>query len=109
MVHDVNILDMLIPEAGAFYVMDRGYLDFARLYSLHLNNSFFVTRAKSNFKFNRIYSHNVNRATGVICDQTINLSWFLSHQKITLIILGELNIMINIQINILSFLQIIFG
>ncbi len=76
MVHDVNILDMLIPEAGAFYVMDRGYLDFARLYSLHLNNSFFVTRAKSNFKFNRIYSHNVNRATGVICDQTINLSGF---------------------------------
>jgi len=76
MVHDVNILDILIPEAGAFYVMDRGYLDFARLYSLHLNNSFFVTRAKSNFKFNRIYSHNVNRTTGVICDQTINLSGF---------------------------------
>ncbi len=74
-VHDVNILDILIPEAGAFYVMDRGYVDFARLYSLHLNNSFFVTRAKSNFRFNRIYSHAVDR-TGVICDQTINLTGF---------------------------------
>ena len=75
-VHDVNILDILIPEAGAFYVMDRGYVDFARLYSLHLNNSFFVTRAKSNFRFNRIYSHAVDRTTGVICDQTINLTGF---------------------------------
>jgi hypothetical protein len=75
-IHDVNILDILIPEAGAFYVMDRGYVDFARLYSLHLNNSFFVTRAKSNFKFNRIYSHTVDRTTGVICDQTINLTGF---------------------------------
>ncbi len=75
-VHDVNILDILIPEAGAFYVMDRGYVDFARLYSFHLNNSFFVTRAKSNFKFNRIYSHHVDRTTGVICDQTINLTGF---------------------------------
>lgn len=75
-VHDVNILDILIPEVGAFYVMDRGYVDFARLYSLHLNNSFFVTRAKSNFKFNRIYSHTVDRTTGVICDQTINLTGF---------------------------------
>jgi Domain of unknown function (DUF4372)/Transposase DDE domain len=76
LVHDVNILNILIPEVGAFYVMDRGYLDFARLYSLQLNNSFFVTRAKSNFKFDRIYSHEVDRTTGVICDQTINLSGF---------------------------------
>ena len=76
LIHDVNVLDIIIPEAGAFYVMDRGYLDFARLYSLHLNNSFFVTRAKSNFKFNRIYSNDVDRSTGVICDQTINLSGF---------------------------------
>lgn len=75
-VHDVNILDIFIPEAGAFYVMDRGYLDFARLYSLHLNNSFFVTRAKSNFNFSRIYSHTVDRNTGVICDQTVNLTGF---------------------------------
>ncbi len=75
-VHDVNILDILIPETGAFYVMDRGYVDFARLYSLHMNNSFFVTRAKSNFRFNRIYSHTVDRTTGIICDQTINLTGF---------------------------------
>ncbi len=75
-VHDVNILDIFIPEAGAFYVMDRGYLDFARLYSLHLNNSFFVTRAKSNFNFSRIYSHTVDRNTGVICDQTVSLTGF---------------------------------
>lgn len=75
-VHDVNILDILIPEAGAFYVMDRGYVDFARLYSLHLNNSFFVTRAKANFRFNRIYSSTVDRTTGIICDQTIDLSGF---------------------------------
>ena len=75
-IHDVNILDILMPEAGAFYVMDRGYVDFARLYSLHLNNSFFVTRAKSNFRFNRIYSHAVDRTTGVICDQTINITGF---------------------------------
>lgn len=75
-IHDVNILDILIPEVGAFYVMDRGYVDFARLYSLHLNNSFFVTRAKSNFRFNRIYSHTVDRTTGIICDQTINLTGF---------------------------------
>lgn len=75
-VHDVNILDIIIPEVGAFYVMDRGYVDFTRLYSLHSNNSFFVTRAKSNFKFTRIYSHPVDRNTGIICDQTINLTGF---------------------------------
>ena len=75
-VHDVNILDILISETGAFFVMDRGYVDFARLYSLNLNNSFFVTRAKSNFRFNRIYSHTVDRTTGVICDHTINLTGF---------------------------------
>jgi len=101
-VHDVNILDILIPEVGAFYVMDRGYLDFARLYSLQLNNSFFVTRAKSNFKFDRIYSHEVDRTTGVICDQTINLSGFYQ-SKIILINLDELSITISKQINVLSF------
>jgi hypothetical protein len=79
-VHEVNILDILIPEAGAFYVMDRGYVDFARLYSLHLNNSFFVTRAKANFSFKRIYSHIVDRTNGVICDQTINLTGFYASQ-----------------------------
>jgi len=78
--HDVNVLDLLLPEAGAFYVMDRGYLDFERLYVLHQANSFFVTRAKSNFKFKRIYSQPVDKTTGLICDQTIELTVFYSQQ-----------------------------
>jgi hypothetical protein len=69
--HDVNVLDLLVPEPGAFYVMDRGYIDFARLYVLHQAGAFFVTRAKSNFDIRRIYSAPTNRKTGVICDQTI--------------------------------------
>ena len=64
-VHDVNILDLLLPEPGASYVMDRGYLDFDRLYQLHAASAFFVTRAKSNFVFQRRYSHPVDRITGV--------------------------------------------
>ena len=72
--HDVNILDELIPEPGAFYVMDRGYLDFARLYLLTLYASFFVIRAKSNFKFRRLYSHPIDKTTGLQCDQTILLT-----------------------------------
>lgn len=72
-VHEVNILDQLNFEAGAFYVMDRGYLDFARLYKLHLASAFFVTRARKRFDFKRLYSQPVDRATGVICDQTITL------------------------------------
>lgn len=72
-VHDVNILDTLIPEAGSFYIMDRGYLDFARLYSFSQLLSFFVTRAKINTNFRRLYSHPVDRSTGLICDQTIKL------------------------------------
>lgn len=75
-VHDVNILDLLIPEVGAFYVMDRGYIDFARLYVLHECHSYFVTRAKSNMDYKRIYSHPVDRTTGVICDQIISLTGF---------------------------------
>ena len=71
--HDVNVLDLLIPEAGAFYVMDRGYLDFERLHALHQAGSFFVTRAKSNFKFRRIVSQPVDRGTGLICDQRVEL------------------------------------
>jgi len=77
-VHEVNILDELPFEAGAYYVMDRGYIDFARLYSLNLNHAYFITRAKSNLEFNRIYSSTVDRATGLICDQTISLSGFYS-------------------------------
>ena len=78
--HDVNILDQLLPEAGAYYVMDRGYVDFARLHRLHEAGGFFVTRAKSNLKAERRYSHPVDRTTGLICDQTIILSGFYSHQ-----------------------------
>jgi Domain of unknown function (DUF4372)/Transposase DDE domain len=78
--HDVNILDHLLPEPGAFYVMDRGYLDFARLYRFHEAGSFFVTRAKSNLKVQRRYSHPVDRSTGLICDQTVTLTVFYSRQ-----------------------------
>ena len=78
--HEVNVLDLLLPEPGAYYVMDRGYLDFERLYRLHQAGSFFVTRAKSNLKAERRYSHPVDRASGVICDQTVVLSGYYSHQ-----------------------------
>jgi hypothetical protein len=72
-VHEVNILDQLHFEAGAFYVMDRGYLDFARLYKLHLASAFFVSRAKKRFDFQRLYSQPVDRTTGVLCDQIVTL------------------------------------
>ncbi len=72
--HDVNILDLLVPAPGAFYIMDRAYLDFERLYNLHQQRAFFVSRAKSNFKFKRRYSHEVDKPTGVQCDQTIVLT-----------------------------------
>ena len=78
--HDVNVLDLLLPEPGAFYIMDRGYIDFERLYRLHEAKSFFVTRAKSNLKAQRRYSHPVDRSTGLICDQTIVLTGFYSRQ-----------------------------
>jgi len=70
-VHDVNILDTLPLEAGSIYVMDRGYLDFARLYSIHLAGAFFVTRAKHNTQLRRLYSHPVAKSTGLQCDQTV--------------------------------------
>ena len=78
--HDVNVLDVLIAEPGAFYVMDRGYLDFERLYRLHQAASFFVTRAKSNFKFKRVYSRPVDRSTGLLCDQEVELVVFYSRR-----------------------------
>src|SRR5216684_4241569 len=78
--HDVNVLDLLLPEPGAFYIMDRGYIDFERLYRLHEAKSFFVTRAKSNLKAQRRYSRPVDRSTGLICDQTIVLTGFYSRQ-----------------------------
>ena len=71
--HDVHALDLLLPEAGAIYVMDRGYVDFTRLHVLHLAGAFFVTRAKSNVDAHRIYSAPTDRTTGIICDQTIAL------------------------------------
>ena len=72
--HDVNALDLLIPEAGAFYIMDRGYLDFARLSTLDQASAFFVTRAKSNFNYRRRYSRPVDKTTGLVCDQTVVLA-----------------------------------
>ena len=79
-VHDVNVLDDLIPEPGSFYVLDRGYLDFERLYRLHQALAFFVIRSKSNFKFRRLYSHPVDKSTGMISDQTIMLTVYYSTQ-----------------------------
>ena len=78
--HDVNVLDLLLPEPGAFYVMDRGYVDFERLHRLHQAGSFFVTRAKSHLRAQRRYSRPVDRSTGLICDQTIVLTGFYSRQ-----------------------------
>ncbi len=78
--HDVKALDMLMPEPGAIYVMDRGYIDFARLYGLHLTGSFFVTRAKSNLDAHRMYSAPTDRHAGIICDQTIALDGFYSQK-----------------------------
>ncbi len=71
---DVNVLDTLVLEPGAIYIMDRGYLDFARLYTLHQAQAFFVTRAKSNTRLRRVYSAPVDRSTGIICDQTVALT-----------------------------------
>jgi hypothetical protein len=72
--HDVNVLDILLPEPGAFYIMDRGYVDFERLFALHMAGSFFVIRTKSNTKYKRRYSHSVDKSGGVRCDQTIVLT-----------------------------------
>ena len=71
---DVNILEVLTLEAGAIYVMDRGYLDFTRLYMMHRAQAFFVTRAKSNTRMRRVYSAPADRDTGIICDQTVALT-----------------------------------
>lgn len=78
--HDVNVLDLLIAEPGAFYLMDRAYLDFDRLYALHRAGSFFVTRTKSNTKLRRLYSRPVDRKTGVICDQIVEFTVFYSQK-----------------------------
>ena len=72
-VHDVNVLDILIPEPGAFYIMDRGYVDFKRLHTMHNTGAFFLIRAKSNTLYKRRYSHKTDTSGGVICDQAIVL------------------------------------
>ena len=77
-VHDVNILDKLIPEPGSIYVMDRAYLDFERLYKMHQCSAYFVIRKKTNTSFRRLYSNKVEKSTGVRCDQIILLSGFYS-------------------------------
>ena len=78
--HDVHALDLLLPEAGAIYVMDRGYVDFVRLRRRHLAGAFFVTRAKSNMDAHRVYSAPSDRTIGIICDQTIALNGHYSQQ-----------------------------
>ena len=75
-VHDVNILDALIPEPGAIYVMDKAYLDYERLYSLHKNAAFFVTRAKTNTQIKRLYSNPVDKSIGLRCDQIVALTGY---------------------------------
>ena len=77
-VHDVNILDLLIPELGAIYIMDRAYLDFKRLYQMHQSSAIFVLRSKANTGLRRLYSHKVDKSTGLICDQTVVLTNFYS-------------------------------
>ena len=79
--HDVNVLDMLVFEAGAFYVMDRGYVDFARLHALHQAGAFFVTRAKSPMDARRVYSGATDRSTGIISDQQVMLNGHYSAKK----------------------------
>ena len=80
-VHDVNVLDHLVPEPGAIYVMDRAYLDFQRLYQLHQGSAIFVTRSKTNTGLRRIYSNKVDKSTGVKVDQTVVLTGFYSKKE----------------------------
>ena len=82
-VHDVNVLDHLIPEPGSIYIMDRAYLDFQRLYQLNQSSAVFVIRSKTNTGLRRIYSHPVDKATGVRCDQTIVLTGFYSKKELS--------------------------
>lgn len=79
-IHDITIMDLLLIEAGAYYLFDRGYLDFSRLHRIHTAQAFFVTRTKRNFQFRRIYSHPVKKSYGVQCDQTVELTGFYSAQ-----------------------------
>lgn len=80
-VHDVNILDILMTEPGSYYIMDRGYIDYKRLYRLNRELGYFVTRAKSNMKFRRLYSNKVDKSTGLKCDQKIKLTGFYQKKE----------------------------
>jgi hypothetical protein len=80
-VHDVNLLDVIIPEPGSFYIMDRGYIDFRRLYTFALHGAIFVIRTKSNMQSRRLYSHPVDKSTGLKCDQTILLTGLDTHKE----------------------------
>jgi hypothetical protein len=79
-VHDVNMLDLLVIEPGAYYIIDRGYLDFSRLYKIHKSQAFFITRTKRNTKLRRLYSHTVEKSSGVLSDQTVVLTGFYSSE-----------------------------
>lgn len=79
-IHDVNILDYILPEPGSYYVMDRAYLDFARLYKIHTGPAYFIVPQKVNTKIRRLYSHHVDRATGLRCDQTVVLTNYYAHK-----------------------------
>jgi transposase len=76
LVHDVNLLDWIIPEAGSFYIMDRAYIDYARLYRIHQASAFFVTHARKSFRFGRLYSRPVDKSSGLRCDQSVKLMSF---------------------------------
>src|SRR5690606_30354049 len=80
-IHDVNILDHITIEPGAIYVMDRGYLDLDRLYSIHRKGAFFITRAKGNTATKRIYSHHVDKSTRLRCDQTVRFTVYKSKKE----------------------------
>ncbi len=79
-VHDVNMIDLLSIEPAAYYIIDRGYLDYSRLYTIHQSQAFFVTRTKRNTKVKRLYSHSVNKLTGVVYDQTVVLTGFYASE-----------------------------
>lgn len=80
-VHDVNFMDIMEYECGAYYVMDKAYVDFGRLYNIHEQNAFFITRLKDNTNYRRIYSAKVDKSTGVLCDQTIKLNNYVAAKK----------------------------
>jgi hypothetical protein len=80
-VHDVNILDIIPYETGSFYIVDKAYIDFLRLHNIHTKGSFFVTRAKDNMRFKRMYSRDVDKTTGVLCDQIGKLETYKSKKQ----------------------------